>query len=45
MDDFVECGYLGMVCVEAANAADDVVTIEPGDEHRLGVVYAVEPFA
>lgn len=45
MDDFVESGYLGMVCVETANAADDIVTIEPGAEHRLGVVYSVEPFA
>jgi glucose-6-phosphate 1-epimerase len=42
MDDFVESGYVNMVCIEAANAADDAVTVAPGEEHRLGVVYAVE---
>lgn len=45
MDDFVESGYLNMVCVETANAADDVITIAPGDEHRLGVTYSIEPLA
>jgi len=32
-----------MVCVESANAADDVVTIAAGGEHRLWVRYGVEP--
>jgi glucose-6-phosphate 1-epimerase len=31
-----------MVCVESANAADDVATIAPGAEHRLWVRYGVE---
>ncbi|MFM8330476.1 MAG: D-hexose-6-phosphate mutarotase [Candidatus Methylumidiphilus sp.] len=32
----------GMVCVESANAAEDVVVIEPGGEHRLWASYGVE---
>lgn len=43
MGDFVENGHLGMVCVESANAAEDVVTLAPGEEHRLWVRYSVEP--
>ena len=31
-----------MVCVESANAAEDVVTVTPGDEHHLWVRYQVE---
>jgi glucose-6-phosphate 1-epimerase len=42
MGDFVEEGYLGMVCVESANAADDAVALAPGEEHRLWVRYSVE---
>jgi glucose-6-phosphate 1-epimerase len=43
MGDFGENGYLNMVCVESANAADDVVTIAPGGEHHLWVRYEIEP--
>ncbi len=43
MGDFGPDGYLNMVCVESANAADDVVAIPPGGEHRLWVRYSVEP--
>lgn len=42
MADLGEEGYLHMVCVESANAADNQVTIVAGAEHRLGVSYAVE---
>jgi glucose-6-phosphate 1-epimerase len=42
MGDFGPDGYLHMVCVESANAAEDVVTIAPGAEHRLSVTYHVE---
>ena len=42
MGDFGGKGYLNMVCVESANAADDVVTIAPGGEHHLWVRYEVE---
>jgi glucose-6-phosphate 1-epimerase len=43
MGDFGENGYLNMVCVESANAAEDVVTLPAGGEHRLVVRYGVEP--
>jgi len=43
MGDFGPGGFLHMLCVESANAADDVVTIAPGGEHRLWVHYSVEP--
>jgi glucose-6-phosphate 1-epimerase len=42
MGDFEEGGYLRMVCVESGNAADDRVTLAPGEEHRLWVRYSVE---
>jgi len=42
LGDLGEDGYLRMVCVESANAADDVVTVAPGDEHHLWVRYQVE---
>ena len=45
MGDMGENGYLNMVCVESANAADDVVTIAPGDEHHLQVSYRLESLA
>ena len=41
MGDFGENGYLKMVCVESANAADDVITIAPGGEHHLWVRYDI----
>ncbi len=42
MGDLGEDGYLDMVCVESANAAENVITIEPGDEHCLSVSYRLE---
>ncbi|MEN8259335.1 MAG: D-hexose-6-phosphate mutarotase [Pseudomonadota bacterium] len=45
MGDLGEDGYLTMICVESANAADDTVTIAPGEEHRLWVRYQVEPMS
>lgn len=42
MGDLGEEGYLHMVCVESANAADNLVTVAPGGEHRLAVSYGVE---
>ena len=42
MGDLGENGYLNMVCVESANAADNVATVVQGEEHRLAVVYSVE---
>ena len=43
MGDFGDNGHLNMVCVESTNAADDVVQIPAGGEHRLWVRYSVEP--
>jgi len=43
MGDFgSDTGYRGMVCVESANAASNVVTLAPGATHSLRVVYSVE---
>ncbi len=42
MGDFgADDGYLGMVCVESANADEDVVTLAVGDTHRLSVRYSL----
>jgi D-hexose-6-phosphate mutarotase len=43
MGDFgSETGYRGMVCVESANAATNLVKIAPGETHTLRVIYSVE---
>ena len=42
MGDMGDDGYLRMLCVESANAADDVVSIAPGAEHHLWVRYSLE---
>ncbi len=36
MEDYGDGEYLHMVCVETANAGDDVVLIQPGNQHELG---------
>lgn len=41
MDDFTNDGYEQMVCIEAANAVDDVVQLAPGDTHTLGQIITV----
>lgn len=41
MGDFGEEGPWRMVCVETANAAADVITLEPGETHCLGAQYRV----
>ncbi len=43
MADFGDTEYTGMVCVETANAADDVYEVAPGEEHRLEAIISVEP--
>jgi dihydroxy-acid dehydratase len=35
-------GWREMVCVESANAMDNVVTVAPGETHTLAVIYSVE---
>ena len=41
MGDLGDEGYLNMVCVESANAAEDVVNVAAGDSHSLQAVYTV----
>lgn len=41
MGDLGDEGYLQMLCVESANAAEDTVSIKPGDSHTLSVLYQV----
>ncbi len=43
MDDLDDEDYRIMLCVETANAADEVIEVPAGGEVRLGVVYVVEP--
>lgn len=43
MGDFGPEGWAGMVCVETANAADDMRTLAPGEQHRLAAVYSDAP--
>jgi glucose-6-phosphate 1-epimerase len=43
MGDLGENGYLTMLCVESANAAEDVVSINPGNSHTLSVRYSINP--
>jgi len=35
-------GYRGMVCVESANAAENVASVAPGAAHSLHVMYSTE---
>jgi len=42
MGDMREDGYLKMVCVESANAANNQVTIAAGEQHQLTVSYQLE---
>ncbi|RFC35094.1 MAG: glucose-6-phosphate 1-epimerase [Candidatus Nitrotoga sp. SPKER] len=43
MGDFgSDTGYRGMVCVESANAAENVVKIAAGARHSLHVTYSIE---
>jgi D-hexose-6-phosphate mutarotase len=39
MGDFGTDGYLGMLCVETANAAEDVIVLKPGETHRMTAQY------
>ena len=41
MGDLGEEGYLKMLCVESANAAEDTVTINPGEAYTLMVTYGL----
>ncbi|MCW8900988.1 MAG: D-hexose-6-phosphate mutarotase [Gammaproteobacteria bacterium] len=41
MGDLGKAGYRHMLCVESANAAEDVVSILPGESHTLQVTYKI----
>jgi len=43
MGDLGKDGYLNMVCVETANAAEDVVIVKPGQEHVMAAQYRLLP--
>ncbi len=40
--DMPDDGYRTMVCVEAVNAYNDLVTLRPGEHHSLGTTIGVE---
>lgn len=42
MGDFGPEGWRGMVCVESANAAENVVAVKPDERHTLAAEYRVE---
>lgn len=42
LQDFDNNGYANMICVEAANAFDDVVSLAPGEQHTLATVLSVQ---
>ena len=43
MGDLGKDGYLEMLCVESANAAEDTVIIDADESHTLRVIYEIEP--
>lgn len=42
MADVGEGNYMGFLCVESANAAENTVTVAPGETHSMRVVYMVQ---
>ena len=45
MADLTAQDYLKFVCVETANAADDVVEVAPNSAYKLQAIYAIESIA
>ncbi|MGA8009626.1 MAG: D-hexose-6-phosphate mutarotase, partial [Thiomonas sp.] len=43
MGDYTAQGWRNMLCVESANAADNTLTLPPGETHTLSVRYCAEP--
>uniref|UniRef100_E6PLR5 glucose-6-phosphate 1-epimerase n=1 Tax=mine drainage metagenome TaxID=410659 RepID=E6PLR5_9ZZZZ len=42
MGDYTAEGWRSMLCVESANAADNALTLQPGEAHVLAVRYSAE---
>ena len=42
MPDFGDDEWIGMVCIEAANALDDAVVLAPGESHTMTCTVSVE---
>jgi D-hexose-6-phosphate mutarotase len=42
MGDYTADGWRQMLCVESANAADNALTLQPGEAHTLAVRYSAE---
>lgn len=42
MGDFGPDGHKGMVCLETANALENIVSVAPGETHRMAAIYSVE---
>lgn len=45
MQDLADDDYRRLLCVETANAADEVITIQPGAQYRLGASYGQSALA
>lgn len=43
LPDMAAEGWQGMLCIETANAWDDIITLAPGASHSLSVIFASEP--
>jgi len=42
LGDMGDNGFRSMLCIESANALDDIVSVAPGKEHRLTTIISVE---
>ncbi|PZO56250.1 MAG: D-hexose-6-phosphate mutarotase [Phormidesmis priestleyi] len=42
MADLADSDYLNFVCVETANAENEVIEISPGEQYQMQAVYAIE---
>jgi len=42
MGDLGEDGYLNMLCVETANAADNTIELAAGESHSMSCIYRIE---
>jgi len=45
MGDLGQDGYLNMLCVETANAVDNIIQLAAGETHRMACDYRIEPLA